>query len=170
MFGKSKTPTVTVQVKQDPIDYTVKRKVQFSSDGKKTFVTMEKPTKQNPAGWELNIGGKIRQNEKGFYVEAIRGQKEALQLDIPQSKFIGHEWTTDEITNFANMNIFKARYGKLLGDLIAAIKPYLIVLAVVTIIAIAVSGYNAYVLSKIPQQVYEIIPKITPAPTPPLVG
>jgi hypothetical protein len=168
MFGSNKNPTVRVYIKQDPKDTIVKRKLQYSSDGQKAFVIIDPPMKSR-AGWTLDVTGCVRNSVRGFYVEAIRGQQRALRLNIPENRFEDHAWTTDEIKQFAEMNVFKARYGKLLGDLINAIKPYLLILAVLVAISLAIGGYNAYTASQLPQKVYDLIPKVTPFPTPPLI-
>jgi hypothetical protein len=166
MFRK-KAPTITVNVKQEPYDYSVKRKVFFSSDGQRTYVVMEKPTKTT-VGWELDIQGKLRNSTKGFYVDAVRGQKTAMLIDVKNNEVIGSKWNIDQIKEFADMNIFKARYGKMLADLIAAIKPWLIVVIVISIIALAISGYSLYMLTKIPEQIATMLTP-TPTPTPPMI-
>lgn len=171
MFGKDKNsnPEILVRIKQDPLDETVKRRVQKSSDGLKTYVVMEKPTKEKPAGWNLDVTGCIRPSKQGLTVDCFRGQTRAIKYDVAGNKEellkFTNNMSKDEIQAFANEKIFKAHYGKMLADLLAAIKPILIILAIVTVIGIAVSGYNAYMISKIPA----IAVQVAPTPTPPVV-
>jgi hypothetical protein len=165
---KPKQPKITVHVKSSLQDYKVKREVQVSSDGQRYYVTMTPPTSAK-GGWELNIKDRVRKDKKGFYCEAIEGQKEALKLDIPNNELRGKEWTTDDVKEFANLQIFKAHYSKLLGDLIAAVKPFLFVIIGLTIVAVIVSGVSIYMATKIPEQIITIL-QPPPTPTPPLIG
>jgi len=166
MFGHNKNtnPKIIVFIKQEPIDIAVKCPIELSSDGTKAWVTIEEETEKK-AGWKLDVTGCIRPSKAGLYVEAIRGATKAIKIDVENKEYTFSKLTNDQMQDFVNQKIFKAHYGKLLGDLIAAIKPYLIVLAVVVIISIAVGGYNAWTLSKIPS----IGIPIQPTSTPPVV-
>lgn len=151
MFGKDKNsdPEILVYIKQDPIDQVVKRRVEVSSDGLKAWVTVERETERK-AGWKLDVTGCIRPSSNGLYVEAIRGATKAIKIDVENKEYTLSKMTNDEMQEWINQKIFKAHYGKLLGDLLSALKPYLIVLVLVVVIAIAISGYNAWQISKIP--------------------
>jgi len=146
-------PEIWVYVKQEPIDAVYRRRVIPSSDGLKAFVEIE-PETENRAGWKLDVTGCLRMSFKGLYCEAIRGAKTAIKFDLKNQSFNPNMLTADEAQRLIQMKIFKAHYGSMLKDLLAAIKPYLIILAVVVVIAVAISGYNAYILSKIPAIMY----------------
>jgi len=149
MFGRKNESEILVFIKQDPIDIVVKRPIELSSDGTKAWVTIERETEKK-AGWKLDVTGCVRPSRAGLYVEAMRGATKAIKIDVENREYTLSKMTNDQMQEWINQKIFRAHYGKLLGDLIAAIKPYLIVLAVVVIISIAVGGYNAWALSKIP--------------------
>jgi hypothetical protein len=134
---------ITVYIKQEPIDTTVKRHVDVSSDGTKALVVIEKPTAKK-AGWSVDVTGCIRTSTKGMYVEVIRGQTKAIKIDVTNPDYTYSKMTNDEMQQFIDLKIFKAHYGKLMGDLIAALKPWLIIVIVVAVIGCALAGYDAY--------------------------
>jgi len=143
---------IRVFIKQEPRDIVVKRIVEKSSDGLKNLIIIEKET-ETKAGWRVDVTGCVRSDENGLYVEVIRGAQKAIKIDIENKEYHFSKLTSDEMHQLINLKIFKAHYGKLLGDLLAAIKPYLFVAIIVGIIALAVSGYNAYAINQIPQQI-----------------
>lgn len=151
----NKNPFILVYVKQEPVDAVYKRRVIPSSDGLKATVEMELPT-ETRAGWNLDVTGCLRVSEKGLYCEAIRGATRAIYFDLVNKNFKANSLTADESQRLVQMKIFKAHYGSMLKDLLNAIKPYLIILAVVVVISVALSGYNAYQLSKIPAIMYPV--------------
>lgn len=168
MFGDKKNSQILVYIKQEPIDTIVKKTLKHSTDGTRTFVTMTPPKegeKSAEGGWELDVTGCIRNSIKGPYVEAVYGAPKAIKIDIANKEYTISKWSNDDAKKFFAMNIFKAHFGKVLGDLLAAIKPYLLVAIVIGVVAIAISGYNAYTISKIPH----IAVMVTPSPTPPPV-
>jgi len=148
-------PEIWVYVKQEPIDAVYRRRVIPSSDGLKAYVEVE-PETENRAGWKLDVTGCLRMSHKGLYCEAIRGATRAIFYDLKNKNFTPNALTADEAQRVINMKIFKAHYGNMLKDLLAAIKPYLIILAIVVVLAVALSGYNAYQLSKIPAIMYPV--------------
>lgn len=157
MFGKQKDsrPMISVFVKQEPIDAVYKRPVIVSSDGLKAYVEIESES-EGRSGWKLDVTGCVRSSQNGLYVEAIRGATKAIFFDLENKNFTPHHLTADEAQKIINMKIFKAHYGNILKDLLSALKPYLILLAVVVIIAVGISAYNAYELSKIPAIMYPV--------------
>ncbi len=170
MFSRNKNanPQILVRIRQDPVDTVVKRRIKKSSDGLKTYVEMEKQTKDK-AGWTLDVTGCIRPTQKGLAVDCFYGANHAIRYDVRGNKDevlkVSNDMSKDEIQHFANMQIFKAHYSKVLSDLISALKPYLIVLTITVVISIAIGGYNAYAISKIPS----IGVPLPPSPTPPPV-
>lgn len=167
MFGKknqskkSSNPQIRVEVKDNPIDYTVMRTVEKSSDGKAAYVIIE-PETETKAGWKVDITDRVRNSALGPYAVAIRGSNRAVDIKVENPLFKVEPMTNDEYNNFIKMKIFKAHYGQLLGDLLKALKPYMIVLVVVVILAVALSGYNAYTISKLPEQIHLVVPTPTP--------
>lgn len=169
---KNKNPKkvfINVHVKDNPRDYVKKCLVERSSDGKNAYAIIE-PATENKAGWKVDITDRVRMCETGSYVEAIRGSNRAVEIRVENQLYKNEPMSNDEYQQLINLKIFKAHYGKLLGDLIAAIKPWLLIVIVVGVIAIAVSGYNAYTLSKMPEQIHALIPVVTPVPTMPPIG
>lgn len=167
---KTKNPKIRVEVKDNPRDYVKYLPIEKSSDGKTAYAIIE-PFTENKAGWKIDITDRVRINESGEpYVVAVRGSNRAVLIQVENSLFKNEPMTSDEYQQVINLKIFKAHYGKLLGDLLTAIKPWLLVAIIVGVIAIAVSGYNAYTLSKIPEQIYNVIPHATPYPTVPPLG
>jgi hypothetical protein len=165
MFRQKKNvnPKILVYIKQEPIDTVVERRVEPSSDGLKSWVVIE-PQTEEKAGWKIDVTGCIRPSKRGLYVEAIRGQTRAIKIDVANNLFKDEPLTIDQYQEFINQKVFKAHYGKLLGDLLSAIKPYLIIVAILVLIAVALTGYNTYSISKIPAYV------VTVTPTPTLPG
>lgn len=163
--NKPTNKNILVYIKQDPVDEVVKRPIIQSSDGTSTYVVIE-PETEKKAGWKVDITGCVRVSKNGLYVEAIRGATKAIKIDVENKSYTLSKLTNDEQQAFINLKIFKAHYGKLLGDLLSALKPYLIVLAVLVVIAIAVSGYNTYTISKLPT----VFPNTTTSTYPGVIG
>jgi hypothetical protein len=162
MFGKkSKNQKLLIHVKDNPTDYTVTRPIEKSSDGKSAYVIIE-PETENKSGWKVDITDRVRLLNGVPYVEVVRGSTRAVEIKIENSMIKNEPMTSDEYQQLINLKIFKAHYGKLLGDLLSALKPYLIVLVVVVIIAVALSGYNAYAISKLPENIHLVYPTPTP--------
>jgi hypothetical protein len=162
--SKNKNPPILVYVKQEPIDTVYTRTIEQSSDGTRNFVVIdpETPTK---AGWRIDVTGCIRNSTEGLYCEAIRGATKAIQIDIEHREYNLSKLTNDQMQEFINFKIFKAHYGQLLKDLLGALKPYLLIMAVAVIISCILGGYNAYTISKLPENIHLINP--TPTPTGP---
>ena len=159
---------ITVHIIQEPIDKDVKRVIDVSSDGTKAAVVIEKQTKDK-VGWTIDVTGCVRMSKKGMYCEVIRGQNHALKyvLDEKSAGFKTYPMTNDEMQQFIDLKIFKAHYGKLLGDLISALKPWLIIVIVAAVIGCIISGYNSYAISKLPTS---LAPIVTATPVgPPLI-
>lgn len=158
MFGKkakNPNPAILVYIKQEPIDTVVKKHITPSSDGLKNYVVME-PELENKGGWKVDVTGCIRPSSVGLYCEVIRGAGHAIKFDLENKNFTPNHLTADEAHAIIKMKIFKAHYGSMLKDLLNAIKPFLIILAIVVVASVAISGYNAYILSKIPAIMYPI--------------
>jgi len=150
---------IRVFIKQEPYDIVIKRIVEKSSDGLKNLVTIEKET-DNKSGWTVDVTGCVRSDLNGRYVEVIRGAQKAIKINTENLEYNFSKLTSDEMHQLINLKIFKAHYGKLLGDLLSAIKPYLLIAVVVGIIAIVVSGYNAYQINQLPQNLpVMVVPK-----------
>lgn len=165
MFGKKNPhPEILVYVKTEPIDQVFKKRVTPSSDGLKNMVIMTLPTKDK-AGWEFDVTGAIRTGPQGLYCEVFQGAQKAIYIDTKNHNFQENKLTNDEAQGLLNLKIFKAHYGNMLKDLLDAIKPILIIMAILIVISIAVGAYAAYEVSKIPQ----IAITVTPAPSPPVV-
>lgn len=166
MFGRNKNanPEILVFIKQEPVDILVKRRIEVSSDGTKNYIIIEKETDKK-AGWKIDVTGCIRPSRQGLYCEVVRGSQKAIKIDMENKNYNLSKMTNDEMQEFVNQKIFKAHYGKLIGDIVSALKPYLLVLAIAVIIGCALSGYNTYTLSKIPA----IAVQIQPTATPPIV-
>lgn len=146
---RDKRKNILVFVKQEPFDVTLKRKIDLSSDGTKAWVVVE-PETEKKAGWKFDATGCIRLNGQGKpYVEAIRGATKAIKIDLENKEYTLSKLTNDEAQAFINMKIFKSHYGKLLGDLVAALKPWLLVTIIVVIVAVALSAYNAYQIGEV---------------------
>jgi hypothetical protein len=168
VFGKEKNsnPEILIYIKQEPIDTVLKRRVIPSSDGLKAEVIIE-PETPTRAGWKLDVTDCIRPSKNGLYVEAIRGATKAIKFNLQNPDLTKiSKLTSDEQQAFINMKIFKAHYGQLLKDLLSALKPMLIILAVTIIISIVIGGYNAYQISKIPEAISSAATIIKPTPTP----
>jgi hypothetical protein len=163
MFGKkkNKNPKILVYVKQEPVDAIYKRYIEHSSDGTKNFVTIE-PETEKKAGWKIDVTGCIRNSTNGLYCEAIRGAQKAIKIDLEHKEYNFSHLTNDQMQEWINLKIFKAHYGQLLKDLLGALKPYLLILAVAVIIGIALSGYNVYTISKLPENIHLVYPTPTP--------
>lgn len=146
---EDKNPDVLVFVKQEPVDVFYKRKIEVSSDGTKNWIVID-PQTEKKAGWKLDVTGCLRPSTNGLYCEAIRGASKAIKFDLENKEYTLSKLTNDEAQQIINLKIFKAHYGQLLKDLLQAIKPILIIFAIVVVISVCISGYNAYVLSKIP--------------------
>lgn len=158
--NKNTDPEILVYIKQEPLDKVVKRHIETSSDGLKNWVTIE-PETEKKAGWKVDVTGCIRPSENGLYCEVIRGSLKAIKIDTTNNTFTLSKLTNDEAQEVIKMKIFKAHYGSILKDLLAAIKPILIILAVAVAISCAISGYDAYMISKIPAIA---MPMATPTP------
>lgn len=152
---KKSSPAIWVYVKQEPIDIVLQREVKTSSDGLKALVEIEAETELK-AGWSVDVTGCIRTNTRGLYCEVIRGATKAIKFDLQNQNFTPNMLSLDEAQRVINMKIFKAHYGSILKDLLSALKPYLIVLAVVVVVSVAISAYNAYELSKIPAIMFPV--------------
>lgn len=148
-------PEIWVYIKQEPIDAVFRRRVIPSSDGLKSIVEME-PETETRAGWKIDVTGCLRMSHKGLYCEVIRGAQKAIKFDLENKSFRPNALTSDEAQRLINMKIFKVHYGSMLKDLLNAIKPYLIILAVVVVISVALSGYAVYQISKIPAIMYPV--------------
>jgi len=148
-------PEILIYVKQEPIDAVYRRRVIPSSDGLKALVVIE-PETDDKNGWKVDVTGCLRMSDKGLYCEAIRGATKAIKFDLTNASFKPNMLTMDEAKKLIDLKIFKAHYGSLLKDLLSALKPYLIVLAIAVVAAVAISGYNAYILSKIPAIMYPV--------------
>lgn len=155
LLKKSSSTEIWVYIKQEPLDIVLKRPVKTTSDGLKALVEIEAETELK-AGWTVDVTGCIRTNTRGLYVEVIRGATKAIKFDLQNQNFSPNMLTQDEAQRIINMKIFKAHYGSMLKDLLSALKPYLIILAIVCVAAVAISGYNAYILSKIPAIIYPV--------------
>ena len=155
LLKKNNSTEIWVYIKQEPIDIVLKREVKTSSDGLKALVEIE-PETELKAGWSVDVTGCIRTNTRGLYVEVIRGATKAIKFDLQNSNFSPNMLTLDEAQRVINMKIFKAHYGSMLKDLLSALKPYLIVMAIVVAASVAISAYNAYELSKIPAIMYPV--------------
>jgi len=147
---------IRIFIKQEPYDIVIKRTVEKSSDGLKNLVIIEKQT-DNKAGWTVDVTGCVRSDENGRYVEVIRGALKAIKIDTENKEYNFSKLTSDEMHQIINLKIFKAHYGKLLGDLLSAIKPYLFVAIILTVIAVVITGYNAYQINQVPQQIYNVV-------------
>lgn len=122
------------------------------------MVTMEKPNeKLERAGWEFDATGCIRRLKKNYYCEVLRGASHALKIDTSKNEMDFTPFTKDQIESFYKLKIFKSHYAKLLGDLVAALKPYLIVTIIVIIAAIALGAYNAYATNEMSKSIAEIL-------------
>jgi hypothetical protein len=163
LFGKknNKNPSILVYVKQEPLDTVYRRTIAQSSDGTKNFVIID-PETPNKAGWKIDVTGCIRNSTNGLYCEAIRGAPKAIKIDLENKEYTLSKLTNDQMQEFINFKIFKAHYGQLLKDLLGALKPYIIILAVAVIIGVALSAYNVYTISKLPENIHLIAP--TPIP------
>jgi hypothetical protein len=155
LLKKKTNPEIWVYVKQEPIDIVIKCEVKTSSDGLKALVEIE-PETELKAGWSVDVTGCIRTNTRGLYCEVIRGATKAIKFDLQNQNFSPNMLTLDEAQRVINMKIFKAHYGSMLKDLLSALKPYLIVMAIVVTASVAISAYNAYELSKIPAIMYPV--------------
>lgn len=162
MFGKKNTNTeILVFVKQEPLDLVFKKKITPSSDGRKAWVEMEPQTKEK-AGWRFDVTGCIRPSRQGLYCEVFRGATKAIKIDPSNENFAASKLTNDEAQGLLNMRIFKAHYGQMLKDLLDAIKPILIVLAVVVAVSVALGAVNLYLITKIPAVAVQVQPTSTP--------
>lgn len=155
---KKSNNQILVYIKQEPQDICVKRSVLPSSDGLKAWVIIE-PATELKAGWKLDVTDCIRPSDKGLYVEAIRGAQKAIKIDLANKEYTLSKLTNDEAQQLINLKIFKAHYGNILKDLLNAIKPYLIGLAIVVIVSVVFSGYGVYLTSKIPA-IYVPVPVV----------
>jgi hypothetical protein len=157
-FRKKKGAQILLRIIEEPYDTSKRLSIIKSSDGLKNEVIVE-PTTENKAGWRVDVTGCIRPNSNGeLTATAFRGSPKAIKFDTTNSQATLSRLTSDEQQAFINLKIFKAHYGNILKDLLAAIKPYLIVLAIVVCVAVAISGYNAYILSKIPAIMMPVAP------------
>lgn len=162
MFGRKKDKEVLVYIKQEPRDIVVKRPVEVSSDGTKAYITILTDT-ENRAGWKFDATGCLRVNAKGrLYCEVIRGAQKAIKFDLENKEYNLSKLTNDEMQQFINMKIFKSHYGKLLADLLNALKPYLIVVAGLVAVTIALSAFNAYQSNEIMKAIHSFQVVIKP--------
>lgn len=141
MFGH-KTQTINVHVKSDLKDYVVTNKP-LILDGTRFFVRMRESTEKT-AEWKVEATGCIRTNRFGPYIEVFEGEPKAIKFDMATRNVTFPTLTENEKQEILNLKIFKAHYGKLLGDLLQAIKPYIFVMIGIGIGAIVCAGLSAY--------------------------
>lgn len=148
LFGKKNLNQIWVIVKGDPIDKTVKRYVETSSDGLKSYVVLEKPT-QLKVGWKVDVTGCVRMSTSGQYVEVVRGSNRGIKYDLSNSTYNLSKLTNDEQKQFINLQIFKSHYARIIGDLLNALKPWLIGCLIVGAVAAGLAGYSVYQVSEL---------------------
>ena len=164
MFGKP-INKIKVKVIRDPQNLVVVRPVEVSSDGRKAVVIMEKPTDKR-AGWQLDVTDCVRIDSDGKpYVETFQGSSKAIRYTTANNLVNITYLTNDEILQFAKMSIFKNHYGNLIEDIIKPLKLFFIVTMILVVVSIAISGYNAYAMSKLPETFVQIAATPTPTPT-----
>ena len=153
LFGRIRTTKpnkpILVYILQEPIDTVIERTVITSSDGLKAEVIVEKETDTDP-GWKFDVTGCLRLGKHGLYCQVIRGAQKAIKYDLENNTLTLSKLTNNELQKIINMKIFKAHYGQLLKDLLSALKPILIGLAIACIASAVCSGVGIYMLSKIP--------------------
>lgn len=167
MFGrkpKNKPVQISIHVKEEPIDQIYIRTLQISSDGTKYTVEMEKPIVNGKVGWTLDVTGCIRNSTTGYYAECFRGAPKAIYIDTSNKEYTFSKLTNDQMAEVIRLKIFKVHYGDIIKDILAAIKPWLMVMIIVGVIALAIGGYNAYVISKLPENIHLVMPTATPYP------
>ena len=152
-FGKKKLNQIWVIVKGDPIDRTVKRNVETSSDGLKSYVVLEKPT-PDKVGWKVDVTGCVRMSTSGQYAEVVRGSNRGIKYDLTNSTYNLSKLTNDEQKQFINLQIFKSHYARIIGDLLNALRPYLIGALIVGAIAAGLAGFNAYQINELTKLFY----------------
>lgn len=156
LFGKKKKPQILFRIIEEPYDTAKKLPIVKSSDGLKNEVIIE-PEANGKAGWKCDVTGCLRPNSLGeLTATAFRGSPKAIKFDTVNKEATFSKLTSDDQKRFIEMKIFKEHYGNILKDLLAAIKPYLIILAIVVCVAVAISAYDAYALSKIPAIMYPV--------------
>lgn len=156
MFGNKKQ-TVSIYVKSEPFDYLVKYKPIIKEGDGRSFVIVRKESK-NAVAWKLEITNALRVNQFGKnYVEAFEDSPTAILFEKTNPLVSRSPLTEMEKQTINKMNIFKAHYGKLLGDLLSAIKPFLfgmILIGIFAIVAAGVSAYYSYQVSNYIQNFY----------------
>jgi len=140
---------IRVVIRQAPKDEERFIEPATTSDGIQQFI-MEKAGKDK-AGWVFTApDGSIRIDSKGRpYAEVYRGATQAIVYNYTDKTLEQPRWNKDESKRFITAEALIRRYAKQAQEL-SSLKTWLMITMIIVIVCVAIAGYNAYQISKIP--------------------
>lgn len=151
-------PKITVNVKGD-IPEIVKVTPNFTSDGR-TLLVMARPTEKT-RGWTIDATNALSRDIKGkIVIDVIRGDLYPLKYSQDDEKkeirkTIFPFMSLDDVKLFAQLDVFKAQFGKLM-DALKNVSPLLWVILIMAIISLLVSIVSIVMLNGVGQAVNKI--------------